>query len=233
LLIGIYGLLHQNNLIQNRKNLLKSYENCFIASEIIQVTLMWALKTLKNKFGKINQEKIIVLYQTLFDLMIIENLSEKDQTFNDNGSFFRFTSRLDNVQSEFMSRSLENFDQFKIVNQFIMKSENMKDFYDLAFCSNDGLDIRNRTYHLKVYKSVFLGSEAVAWIKEKYSHLGLNLYGATVLGECFRQLKAFDHTVCEHPLRDDYYFYRMREEEEFLVQILCKYEDDELFGLID
>jgi hypothetical protein len=46
-------------------------------------------------------------------------------------------------------------------------------------------------------------------------------------------LKAFDHTVCEHPLRDDYFFYRMREEEEFLVQILCKYEDDELFGLID
>jgi hypothetical protein len=233
LLIGIYGLLNEKNLIQNRKILLKSYENCFIASEIIEVTLMWILKTLKNKFGKINQEKILVLYQALVDLMIIENVSDKDKPFIDNGSFFKFCFPMENVKSELMLKSLENFEQFKIVNQFIMKSENMKDFYDLAFCSEDGLDIRNRTYHLKVYKSVFLGSEAVSWIKEKYSHLGLNLYGATVLGECFRQLKAFDHTVCEHPLRDDYFFYRMREEEEFLVQILCKYEDDELFGLIE
>jgi hypothetical protein len=224
--------LNQNDFVKNRKTLLKTFEHCFVASEVLEELLFWNLKHYKDKFGRLTKDKILLLLQVLTDLNAIEHVEDKDKEFSDTASYFRFTepvigSRL--TDSDFLSKISENFAQFKIVNKFINSSESVKDFYDLAFCSSDGLDIRNRTYHLRTYKSVFLGSEAVSWIRKKYEHLGLTRYGATVLGECFRQLKAFDHTVCEHPLRDDYYFYRMREEEEFLVQILCKYEDDNLF----
>jgi hypothetical protein len=197
----------------------------------VEWLLFWNLKYNREKFGKLTKEDVVQFLQVLTDLNAIEHVSDKERSFQDDDSLFRFTdtvtgSRL--IDNEFLSKITQNFTQFKIINKFIQSSESVKDFYDLAFCSNgDGLDIRNRTHHLKTYKTVFLGSETVTWIQKKYEHLGLTRYGATVLGECFRQLKAFDHSSAEQPLRDESIFYKMREEEEFLVQILAKYEDDE------
>eukprot|EP01080_Neovahlkampfia_damariscottae_P005896 gene5896-9724_t len=224
-------IVHLNKVyaIQNRKHLLKTYSNCFICSEVAEWLLFWNLKYHQDKFGKLIKQDIVHLLQLLTDLEAIEHVSDKDRLFQDDGAFFRFTKPVSGsklLDSDFVTKITENFKQFKIVHKFIQSSESVKDFYDLAFAGDDGLDIRNRTYHLKTYRTVFLGSETVSWIKKKYENLGLSRYGATVLGECFRQLKAFDHSHCDHPLRDDHLFYKMREEEEFLIQILAKYEDD-------
>eukprot|EP01080_Neovahlkampfia_damariscottae_P004993 gene4993-8591_t len=231
-LFDIICYLNQEKIIQNRSYHLKTYENCFVASETVDIIYAWVIKR-DEAYAHLTKEDIIYFMIFLSDINGIEHVADRDKKFTYEYLFFRFTepvigSKL--TDQDYLNSMKENFIQFKIVNEFVKNSENVKDFYDIAFSSDDGLDIRNRTYHLKNYKSVFLGNEAVSWIRKQYENLGLTRYGATILGECFRQLHAFDHTCGDHPLRDEYLFYRMREEEEFLVEILTKYEDvDNLF----
>ena len=221
--------MNKENVISNKTYHLKTYEHCFVANETVDKIYEWTTTT--ENLSHLTKEDIIYFLIFLSDINGIEHVVDKDKKFAYEYLFFRFSepvigSKL--TDQDYLTKMKENFNQFKIIHEFIKSSENVKDFYDVAFASDDGLDIRNRTYHLKTYKSVFLGNETVSWIRKQYENLGLTRFGATILGECFRQLRAFDHSCGDHPLRDEYLFYKMREEEEFLVEILTRYEDVEM-----
>eukprot|EP01080_Neovahlkampfia_damariscottae_P004990 gene4990-8588_t len=143
---------------------------------------------------------VIDFLEFFTDINVIQHVVDKDKKFSDEFLFFKFSeavigSKL--TDQDFLTRIRRNFTQFKIVFKFVANPENVNKFYDHAFSGKDGIDIRNRTYHLKTYKSVFLGNEIVSWIQKHYNNLGLNRYGAVILGECFRQLHAFDHSHAE------------------------------------
>jgi hypothetical protein len=222
------GQIAKKDLLQNRKHGIQTLENCFYASDVIYETTLWALTYFKTKLGKLSKEKLFCFFQLLLDLNAIENSIAKRPTF-DEYSVYKFTEVVIGLyfSEGFVDKITNKFAQLQIVNKFIHKKENVVDFYQRAFHSTDKLDIRNMKYRLKVYKSVFIGSEMVDWLKKNYCNLELERYGYTVLGECFRQLKAFDHAVCEHSMKDGYFFYKIREETEFMYNIIQKYEMDD------
>jgi hypothetical protein len=216
------GQMTKKDMIQNRKHGMLSLENCFDASDVIYETTLWALTYFKKKLGKLTKDKLFFFFQLLLDLNAIENTIVKGHTFDEN-SIYNFTETVIGLHfSEgFVDKITQKFSQLQNINKFIHKKENVVDFYQNAFYSSEKLSIRNMKYRWKIYKSVFVGSEMIDWIKKNYSHLELDSYGYTVLGECFRQF------VCEHPMKDEFFFYKMREETEFMYNIVQKYEMDD------
>ncbi|KNC84727.1 hypothetical protein SARC_03068 [Sphaeroforma arctica JP610] len=72
-----------------------------------------------------------------------------------------------------------------------------------------GVDVRDRTYHLKAYKQVFVGSDAVDFIEVT---AGVGRAEALNLGkEMFKQ-GVFEHATGDHDLKDAYYFYRFKDD---------------------
>jgi len=68
------------------------------------------------------------------------------------------------------------------------------------------LDIRDRTYVFKTYKSCFLGSDLVDYISKKYQ---ISRSKALVIGEQLRTESLFDHVTRDHKLEDSGNFYRL------------------------
>jgi hypothetical protein len=168
---------------------------------------------------------VINFIEFFVDLEIIQNVnSEKAFKFKDgNNQFYSFTeavvgSKL--TDQDFLDAKTTNFEQFKIVSQFISKPENIKDSFDKMISHDQGLQIKNRIHHLRVYNNVFIGTECVTWMKKNFSDLKLTKYGATVLGECLRQLGCFECVTGDHPFQDKHLFYRMKDEETFLIYLL-------------
>ena len=68
-----------------------------------------------------------------------------------------------------------------------------------------GFKVKDRRYHLKLYKKCFVGREAVAWLVEKgFAH---NRTDAVYIGQDLLQKGAFRHVESEHHFRDGYFFY--------------------------
>lgn len=67
------------------------------------------------------------------------------------------------------------------------------------------VEVRDRTYRLKPYRSCFIGSEAVDWMA---SHLGTDRDTAVVAGDVLRRLGYLHHSVREQPFRDGNFYYR-------------------------
>ena len=65
----------------------------------------------------------------------------------------------------------------------------------------------------------------INWLCKFVSNPKLNRFGSLILGECLRQLRCFDHVCSDHSLKDDYYFYGRRIEDEFLLKFDEIYEN--------
>ena len=74
-----------------------------------------------------------------------------------------------------------------------------------ALKSDEGLEIKNRWYHLKCYKDCFVGSELVAWLMKNRS---LNVKEAIALGQNLLEHKVIAHVCNDHTFKDDFLFYR-------------------------
>jgi hypothetical protein len=197
--------------------------NIYSANELVDTLLQWIIDIDCFKI-EITRDLVINMIEFFVDLEIIQNVnSEKAFKFKDgNNQFYSFTeavvgSKL--TDQDFLDAKTINFEQFKIISQFISKPENIKDSFD-KMMSPDGLVIKNRIHHLKVYNNVFIGAECVNWMKKAFVDLKLTKYGATVLGECLRQLGCFDCVTGDHPFQDKQLFYRMKDEETFLIYLL-------------
>lgn len=73
-----------------------------------------------------------------------------------------------------------------------------------AMLAPGGIDIRDRLYHLRVYRNCFVGSEAVDWLVR---HAQVSRAEALRLGRRLVALGCVKHVVDEHDFRDGEYFY--------------------------
>jgi small-conductance mechanosensitive channel len=69
----------------------------------------------------------------------------------------------------------------------------------------DGLDVRDRRHHLKVYPACFVGSEAVEWLQRRHR---IHREEAVRVGQTLIEHGMVRHVLDEHPFRDGNFFYR-------------------------
>eukprot|EP00467_Chlorarachnion_reptans_P025583 CAMPEP_0114505700 /NCGR_PEP_ID=MMETSP0109-20121206/11000_1 /TAXON_ID=29199 /ORGANISM="Chlorarachnion reptans, Strain CCCM449" /LENGTH=569 /DNA_ID=CAMNT_0001684171 /DNA_START=139 /DNA_END=1848 /DNA_ORIENTATION=- len=79
----------------------------------------------------------------------------------------------------------------------------------LARILAENLDIKDRTYRFKTYKSCFIGSDAVTWmVHNRYAR---DRKHAVKLVTKLTRLGVVAHVVKEHNFKDDYLFFRINE----------------------
>ncbi len=69
----------------------------------------------------------------------------------------------------------------------------------------NGIEIKDRRYKLTNYPQCFIGTEAVQWIRIKYS---LSESDAIREGQKLIKLKIIHHVADDHDFENDYFFYR-------------------------
>jgi GTPase SAR1 family protein len=74
----------------------------------------------------------------------------------------------------------------------------------------EGVEVKDRKYHLKIYPQCFVGSEAVDWLVN--NGFAINRKEAEYIGNKIMEKGVFSHVVNEHKFRDKYYFYRFNDE---------------------
>ena len=71
-----------------------------------------------------------------------------------------------------------------------------------------GVAVRDRRHLLTVYRSCFVGREAVDWL---VANEGLSRGEAVALGQRLIEIGAIQHVLDEHDFRDGHFFYRFRD----------------------
>lgn len=69
----------------------------------------------------------------------------------------------------------------------------------------NGLEIKDRTHHFKIYPKCFVGSEAVNWLIKTYETPKSE---ALKLGRSLIEQRIIHHVCDDHDFEDDYFFYR-------------------------
>jgi hypothetical protein len=80
----------------------------------------------------------------------------------------------------------------------------------VALMRSGGLAIEDRAHRGTPYPACFVGTQAVAWMRET---LGLNQSEALSLGQRLVNLHLVHHVLDQHPMRNGNYFYRFYEDE--------------------
>ncbi|WP_158535116.1 mechanosensitive ion channel domain-containing protein [Acaryochloris thomasi] len=76
--------------------------------------------------------------------------------------------------------------------------------------SQNGIDIKDRTYRLRSYPKSFLGCEAVDWLMHTQ---GVSTQEAIKLGQILIDRGVIHHVTDEQPFQDGYFFYRFYDDE--------------------
>ncbi len=76
----------------------------------------------------------------------------------------------------------------------------------LAAQFKKNVQVEDRTYRLKTYKQVFVGSEAVDYLVA--SGATATREDAVELGKALKEMYLFEHVLRDHDFEDDYLFYR-------------------------
>jgi hypothetical protein len=207
-----------------KSTLRKNHTSCFIAEKTIDSIVNWNAK--QNYFLKIKKDEMMLNFQFLIDISAIENINNNQKRISYDDEIFKFTSTVYGDPSKdeiFIKKILDNLKHFKKVHLLVNDAVFLKKFYDKAFKRGGGVDIRTRINQFKILKNVFSGAETVDWILKNFHEKNLNRYSASILGECFRQLRAFDSVDCDHSFKDQQIFYSMREEDQFIVKLMEVY----------
>lgn len=69
----------------------------------------------------------------------------------------------------------------------------------------NGIEIKNRWYHTRLYRKCFIGSEVIEWLTSNFK---LSRKEALELGQILIRAKIIHHVHDEHDFKDDYLFYR-------------------------
>ena len=72
------------------------------------------------------------------------------------------------------------------------------------------VQIKDRLYHLKIYRCCFVGREAVRWLK---GYLNISTEEAVALGQRLIDEKWIHHVLDEHSFENKYLFYRFYSDE--------------------
>eukprot|EP01080_Neovahlkampfia_damariscottae_P004994 gene4994-8592_t len=232
-LFDIIVAINEKGIVKQRKYLLKPYDNCFPGPEAIDAVLALCFDKEEEYLAEfeISRELVVLIFEFLFDLNAIECIIDKPIKFNEKAYYYRFSdsvvgSRL--TDQDFLDEMSSNFEQFKEIATYVGKPDNIKDTYDLMIHPENGITMKNRVHHLKVYQNVFVGAEFVTWIKKTFFDSKLTKFGAICLGECLRQLGTFDSANGDHIFDDSKnHFFKIAGEEAFLIGLLEYHRNDE------
>ncbi|MEB3343007.1 mechanosensitive ion channel domain-containing protein [Okeania sp.] len=109
-------------------------------------------------------------------------------------------------------------DEFRVISQEtqFLEPPVIKEEYDWEAISNamrgeNGVSIKDRRFKFKLFKNVFLGSEAVEWlmVNERATR-----EEAIMMGELMLQQEIIHHIFDEHRFKDEPLFYRFYNDEE-------------------
>jgi hypothetical protein len=220
----------EKTLLKQRKYHLKTYLNCFIGipvkfnknqgSEVVNFISDWEQKFIEMK----EENQIIEYFQLLIDLGAVQHITEPQKRFTNSGNFYRFSIPLNNkeMKDAFISSTTHNFNQFKLVQNFISNRNNVCQLFNSMKSNYEGFEFFNHKVRNKVFDEVFQGYEMINWIKEKYT--SLDNFGAILLAECMRQLRAFDGVKSTNCFQNGQVFYVMNNEKQFENALRLIYE---------
>ncbi len=80
----------------------------------------------------------------------------------------------------------------------------------------DGVESKDRFYHLRRYPDCFLGDQACAWIADR---VGVGNAQAEDIGNLILKLNLFYHVAKQQPFRDGHFFYRFFRNEPLLAKM--------------
>jgi hypothetical protein len=124
------------------------------------------------------------------------------------GSFLWRTGRIHHVLRDAAFDDAFLFFRFGGTRQSIARIDIAE--VESAMRARGGVGIADRTYVGKAYPRCFIGSEAVAWLQDRYR---LTRGEAEATGQRLLELGAFHHVLDEHGFSDGNFFYRFRIDE--------------------
>eukprot|EP01080_Neovahlkampfia_damariscottae_P004911 gene4911-8500_t len=176
--------LTSTSLIKDSKQEFKIYNDCFLATDLVQIIQNWK----QNYLDLSLKQNIIELFQFLKDIEGIQNISEEQNPFNDSEEFFMFTISFHNLNMNelFTKRMIENFIIFKKIQKIISNRETLKQFY---FFFVDEVKFENKK-KFKGHTNTFKGISFFEWMKNHYG-LTISSYGTVLLTEIMKDMNIF------------------------------------------
>jgi Domain found in Dishevelled, Egl-10, and Pleckstrin (DEP) len=97
-------------------------------------------------------------------------------------------------------------------NDFVTPTDFDHDLDEIANDFKNNVKVEDRTYRLKTYKQVFVGTEAVDYLVD--SGATTTREDAVELGKALQEMHIFEHVLRDHEFKDEYLFYRFTTENE-------------------
>ena len=165
----------------------KSYRLCFVASEVIDFMIQNELASTREEAVELGQ------YLQTEKKLWHPATGSIHELFDDGYMLFRFAS-----------------DEEKLKAELKVKSQQRKaSLSKIALRLQEDLEIKDRKYRFKTYKSCFVACEAVDFMVQ--NGMADTREGAVAIG-CRLQndLNFWDHVCCDHTFKDEYLFFRFK-----------------------
>lgn len=148
--------------------------------------------------GGINDEmknKVLGLFLMKFKLSPVNSFGVLEKWFHD----------YPNQTWEFLYHSLKNglirWENGEIISLYNEKIINLVN--DIR--GDNGIEIKDRNYKLRIYPQCFIGNNAVEWMCNKYN---ISIPEALKLGQQLIEEKIIHHVTDDHDFKNAYLFYR-------------------------
>lgn len=102
---------------------------------------------------------------------------------------------------------------------------NFDETYSKMRDEKEGLALADRRYRLQVYRTCFVGSEAVSWMVD---NLGVDKEGALSVGKKLMNAGIISHVTQSEPFLDGFFFYRFQEDDDGKVLNLKRVWDSKI-----
>ena len=229
--------------VKDRKWRLRRYKNCFVGSEA--VTFLCEYFDADSMSVSVREDATI-LGQRLMNQGLFMHVVDPDKDFEDTELFYAF----EKVGSDAMIGCVANtggedaeISDFELVDiavralgisMEVASGEGGGDGEDddgaaaseaaeeiAAVQSQPPVEIKDRRYRLKTYKSVFLGSDLVDWL---CNELHCSRSKAVSIGVRMQKAEIFDHVTGDHMLKDEALFFRVTDRSASESQSLYDFE---------
>lgn len=184
--------------VKDRTYRLKTYTSCFVASEAVDFMV-------KERLAR-SRDEAVELGRLLAKQFQLWHHVTNDHFFSDRYLFFRFRVALD--QELFTKRKGDR--EAQLGGSETSLDLSVQNVNDVAHKLIRGLEIKDRVYKLRVYKSCFVASEAVDFMVQ--ARLVASRGEAVELGKKLGEHEIFHHVKNEHNFSDDYLFFRFSEQ---------------------
>eukprot|EP01080_Neovahlkampfia_damariscottae_P011083 gene11083-3789_t len=189
--------------VKDRTYHFKKYKQCFVGYEATQ----WMKKNNETDY---TEEQLSEFLEILRKIGVFQHVVHQRKPFENKYLFFRFTHLTENPET-IRKILVTNYEHVVKIRSILKSKEEIINFYDDFSNVNTGIDIGDRQYHLKVYKSCFVAEMAIEWISDYFS---ISTTASIYVGDMFRRLGLIRHVVDEKkPFQDAFLFFIINNKE--------------------